>query len=78
MKRSLKNGLKMSLGEEDFAKYGNTIREEAQSFSKRARLTLTFLDRIITRPEAGSELQACMIFQTACMKKCRSLLWRMN
>jgi len=36
--------LEKTLGKDDMAKYGNTIREEAQSFSKRARLTLTFLD----------------------------------
>ena len=37
--------LEKTLGKEAMVKYGNIIREEAQSFSKRARLTMTFLDK---------------------------------
>ncbi len=37
--------LEETLGKEAMVKYGNIIREKAQSFSKRARLTLTFLDK---------------------------------
>lgn len=40
-----KKQLRKALGEQDFARYGNTIREEAQSFSARARLTLSFIDK---------------------------------
>lgn len=42
---SFKKELKKVLDEAELKKYGYTIREEAASFSDRARLTLTFLDK---------------------------------
>jgi ABC-type lipoprotein release transport system permease subunit len=40
-----KKNLKKILDKEDMNKFGNLTRDEAQSFSRRARLTLTFLDK---------------------------------
>jgi len=67
-----KKRLNKTLGDSDFDKYGSAIREEAQSFSKRARLTLTFLDK--DNYQTGGRFRIAGLYDIPnSMKRCRYL-----